>query len=253
MKKIIEIGLLVFAVLLLSFVAFYTLNEEREIAGDVSRIKDVFSQLNEEKEKSSEEADFFEVGNLIKNVPGLEEDVLYLNYEKPGAPALKMKLEFNSESKCFLPEETNCSALFADESFVGERVRVEGVEKEKAVSVRRLQVVESEEGPTNKEDRLQEKAETWIKENAPTYIFDGRNLEFVEKRGLDLIGCENCYEFEFTFESTNAGYGDREGKILAQVITPHTIVVLVEDGEVTNAVTDQVFDEIKGESLEPQL
>ncbi len=250
MKKVIEIGLLIFAVLLLSSVAFYALNEEKEIGKDFSRIKDIFSELGEEK--TSEEADFFETGNLIKNVPGLEEDVLYLNYEKPGAPALKAKLTFDLNSKCFLPEETNCSVLFEDEGFIGERVRVEGVEKEETVNVHRLGVLESEEVPTNEENGLREEAETWIKENAPTYVFDGRDLEFVEKRGLDLVGCENCYELEFTFESNHAGYGNREGEVLAQVITPHTIVVLIEDGEITKAVTDQVFDEIEGESLEPQ-
>ncbi len=36
----------------------------------------------------------------------------------------------------------------------------------------------------------------------------------------------------------------------AQVITSHQITVWVEDGEVTKAVTDGEFDEIKGELIE---
>jgi len=93
-------------------------------------------------------------------------------------------------------------------------------------------------------------AEGWIKENSPTYKFDGMNLRFIESRGLDLVDCENCYEVEFEFNSRHAGYGDRTGENLAQVITPHTIVVLVDGTEVKRAVADQGYDEINQTFLE---
>lgn len=97
---------------------------------------------------------------------------------------------------------------------------------------------------------VEEVAEEWVENNSPTYLYDGEDLSFVEKRGLDLYGCEDCYEVEFTFNSRHAGYGDREGEALAQVITPHNIVVLVEGDEVTKVVTDQVYDEMEGVFLE---
>lgn len=93
-------------------------------------------------------------------------------------------------------------------------------------------------------------AKDWIKNNSPTYKFDGTNLELVEVRGLDLVGCESCYEVEFYFESRQAGYGDRGGEMLAQVITPHTIVVLVDDGEVNSVVADDKYDEMKESFIE---
>jgi len=104
--------------------------------------------------------------------------------------------------------------------------------------------------PGDEEDQLVKSARSWIGENSLTYTFDGEDLTFVEKRGLDLVGCENCYEVEFSFESRHAGYGDRTGKMVAQVITPHSIVVLIEDGEVTRVTTDGKFNEMTGEFLE---
>jgi hypothetical protein len=76
------------------------------------------------------------------------------------------------------------------------------------------------------------------------------NLIFVETRALDLVDCEDCYEVEFTFESRQAGYGDRTEGASAQVITPHTIVVFIEDGAVTRVITDGVYNEMTGEMMD---
>lgn len=80
-------------------------------------------------------------------------------------------------------------------------------------------------------------------ENAPTYQFDGSDLKFESSEALT---CPNCWEFTFSFSSRYAGYGDRTGQILAQVITPHQIRVNVDDEEVVVVVTDRTFDELKG-------
>lgn len=50
-------------------------------------------------------------------------------------------------------------------------------------------------------------------------------------------------------ECVNAGYDDREGEMVAQVLTDHTIVVTVKDGEITKVVTDGVFDEMSGKKI----
>lgn len=78
-------------------------------------------------------------------------------------------------------------------------------------------------------------------EKAPTYKFDGFNLKF---ESSETLSCPNCWEFTFSFSSRHAGYGDRTGQILAQVITPHQIRVNVEDEEVVAVVTDRTFDEL---------
>lgn len=79
-------------------------------------------------------------------------------------------------------------------------------------------------------------------ENAPTYKFDGFDLKF---ESSETLPCPNCWEFTFSFSSRHAGYGDRTGQILAQVITPHQIRVNVEDEEVVVVVTDRTFDELR--------
>ena len=82
--------------------------------------------------------------------------------------------------------------------------------------------------------------------NAPTYKFDGFDLQFV---GSEALRCPSCWEFTFSFKSRAAGYGDRTGQMLAQVVTPHTIRVTVDNGKVTSLVTDQTFDELNQKFL----
>jgi len=95
-------------------------------------------------------------------------------------------------------------------------------------------------------DKWRPMVEDWIQNSSPTYVFDGMNLTFIEGT-VNLDNCIDCFQFKYSFESRQAGYGDRTGQILAQVITPHIIVVTIESGKITSAITDGVFDELKGE------
>lgn len=100
-------------------------------------------------------------------------------------------------------------------------------------------------------------AESWTRSSSPTFAFDGTGLELhaVERSAREGEG-PAVYEMVFVFESRHAGYGDREGEMLAQVITPHELEIRIEREpdsgrwEVVRAVTDGVFDELTGEFLE---
>ncbi len=83
-------------------------------------------------------------------------------------------------------------------------------------------------------------AEEWIM-NAPTYSYDGSNLT-MEKHEI-LEAYPEQHRLNYSFISRHAGYGNRSGEMVAQVITPHNIVVTVAGGEVTAAVIDGVWDE----------
>jgi len=85
-------------------------------------------------------------------------------------------------------------------------------------------------------------AEEFVK-NSPTFIFDGieDTLELVETLYPDI---EYSWGFVFRFESRQAGYGDRDGQVLAQVITPHEVSVSVEHLEVISALMDNKWDMI---------
>ncbi len=82
----------------------------------------------------------------------------------------------------------------------------------------------------------------WVENRSPTYTFDGTHLELVSSE--QLPDCASCFEYTFEFDSLGAGYGDREDKVVAQVITPHTMVVEVWNGDLYTALTDGVFDEL---------
>jgi spore germination protein GerM len=95
-----------------------------------------------------------------------------------------------------------------------------------------------------------EKAEQWVKEEATTFLErGGSELEFQDATEVS----DGVYEVTFNFESTFAGYGEvSDDEMSAQVITPHTIVVTVEDGDVVSAITDDTYDEMEGTLIEEE-
>ncbi len=109
------------------------------------------------------------------------------------------------------------------------------------------------------EEEARQLAEEFVR-NSPTFVFDGieETLELVETAGvatgtvspeIDEVSPVEGWAFTFSFESRHAGYGDRTGQMLAQVITPHLAVVTVQVGEVTSAVMDGRWDMVKQEMI----
>ena len=83
-------------------------------------------------------------------------------------------------------------------------------------------------------------AEEYLK-SSPTFAFDGME-DTVELVGNWTMRCPYCWAFEFEFQCSHAGYGDRTGQVVAQVITAHTAWIAVHRGEVVQAVMDEVWD-----------
>jgi hypothetical protein len=110
------------------------------------------------------------------------------------------------------------------------------------------------------EEGSRELAEEFVR-NSPTFRFDGNQVTleltntaaFTKKEiaAGSPVGDEiRGWEFTFYFESAHAGFGDRTGQMLAQVITPHEAAITVEQGEVINAVMDGKWDMIKQEFID---
>jgi len=95
------------------------------------------------------------------------------------------------------------------------------------------------------QENFQEIAERWVEEESPTYLYDGSDLEYVGAVERE----PSIFEHTFTFTSSQAGYGNRSEEVAAQVITPHEIIVTVDDGEVVSAVTDGIYNEMTGEMI----
>lgn len=95
------------------------------------------------------------------------------------------------------------------------------------------------------EEESREIAENFVR-NSSTYKFDGSDLEYLE---TITLRCPFCWEFIFEFKSDYPGYGDRTGKILAQVVTEHRIEVVVEKGNVVKAIIDEKWDELNNKFI----
>ncbi len=79
---------------------------------------------------------------------------------------------------------------------------------------------------------------------SPTFAYDG-----IPDSGniLDVVAMESFpvqYVVTIAFDCSHAGYGDRTGQILAQVITSHEIRVKIVEGWVVSAVIDGMWDEL---------
>ncbi|MDD5093552.1 MAG: serpin family protein [Dehalococcoidia bacterium] len=90
-------------------------------------------------------------------------------------------------------------------------------------------------------------AEQFVK-NSPTFAFDGI-LEALKLTDTLTLRCPSCWTFVFEFDSRHAGYGNRTGQILAQVITLHTATITVVQGEVTQANLDEKWDMIEQKEI----
>jgi len=91
-------------------------------------------------------------------------------------------------------------------------------------------------------------ADNYVK-NSQTFSYDG--MEDTLKLVNTLTArCPFCWVFNFEFTSRAAGYGNREGMMLAQVLTDHSAVISIEQGEVTSAVMDEKWDIVRQEELD---
>jgi len=80
--------------------------------------------------------------------------------------------------------------------------------------------------------------------NGPTFSFDGLpgSIEVIEVIAAESYPVQ--YFITITFECSHAGYGDREGQMLAQVITAHEIRIALSDGVIGSAIVDNQWDEL---------
>jgi len=82
--------------------------------------------------------------------------------------------------------------------------------------------------------------------SSPTFSFDGIS-DTLRLTGSEAAG-PNRWRFHFTFQCRHAGYGNRSGMVMAEVITAHQAEVVVEEGKVVYAVLDGRWDMLKQES-----
>ena len=89
--------------------------------------------------------------------------------------------------------------------------------------------------PADSQEGGQRVAVEFVKQEA-TYRFDGIP-ETLKVTSTTSIG--NGWKYTIEFDSRHAGYGNRTGQVLAEVITHHTAEVTVQAGKVTKAIMDR--------------
>jgi len=88
--------------------------------------------------------------------------------------------------------------------------------------------------------------------NGATYRFDGIEDSIVVVDSYSLESFPVQYVVVISFDTAHAGWGDREGTFIAQVITNHVIEITIVEGEVVSAVIDDVWDELNQEQVIPE-
>lgn len=78
---------------------------------------------------------------------------------------------------------------------------------------------------------------------SPTFAFDGD----INSLKTEYVGSTKSippqHIFKATFESGHGFFGNRVGQNLTPEITPHTMIILVSEGNVISAITDETWDE----------
>ena len=85
--------------------------------------------------------------------------------------------------------------------------------------------------------------------SSPTFVFDGIE-DTLRLTDTITLRCPHCWQFIFEFDSGHAGYGDRTGQALAQVITHHIAQITIVMGEVKSAVMDDMWDMLNQENID---
>lgn len=96
-------------------------------------------------------------------------------------------------------------------------------------------------------EEAEEIAETWI-ETSPTYSYDGFDLKLEDHKVLEIFPEQHF--LNYTFTSRHGGYGNRTDQVVTEALTPHSIEIVVSEGEVRSAVIDGEWDEIAQRPLE---
>ena len=88
--------------------------------------------------------------------------------------------------------------------------------------------------------------------NGATYSFDGieDSIAILDYYMLESYPVQHVVVI--SFDTAHAGWGDREGTFIAQVITNHVIEITIVEGEVVSAVIDDQWDELNQEQIIPE-
>ena len=77
--------------------------------------------------------------------------------------------------------------------------------------------------------------------NEPTFKFDGM-MDTLRVNVTGTYPDPGMYEVTGDFTCAHGGYGDRNGMMVTEALTPHDCRIIVQEGKVTSAVMDGTYD-----------
>ncbi|MCW3975391.1 MAG: hypothetical protein O2U61_00515 [Candidatus Bathyarchaeota archaeon] len=217
---------------------FIGLNEKLTIESDGSAMYK--SNLFGDGELDLTESEFKDLQSLLKDVSFFELDDSY-DAKMGTADYFTYRLTVHTTS-----DEKTVEWV---DSWAAEKTLPRGLEKTQIHIQSIIEEIHLKIGASREANkRAIEMAKNFIVQ-APTFKFDGilDTLNVTDSRILESFSVQ--YIITLTFNSRHAGYGNREGQILAQVITPHIAVVKVVNDNVVSAIMDNKWDELHQEFI----
>lgn len=88
--------------------------------------------------------------------------------------------------------------------------------------------------------------------NGPTFGFDGipESVAVLEEYSMESYPVQHIVVI--AFNTFHAGWGDREGTFIAQIVTPHVVRITIVEGEVVEALIDDTWDEVNQKQVIPE-
>jgi hypothetical protein len=100
--------------------------------------------------------------------------------------------------------------------------------------------------PGMSQEESRQAAEEFVKQEA-TFRYDGEPV-ILKVTGTTSIA--EGWNYTIEFDSSHAGYGNRTGQLLAEVVTHHAAEITVQNGAVKSAIMDAVWDMMKSRMID---
>ncbi len=97
--------------------------------------------------------------------------------------------------------------------------------------------------PQTSQMEAEELALEWLR-SAPTFSYDGINASMTIIDSVVAESYPEQYFISIGFDCAHAGYGNRTGMVLTQVITHHEAVVVMSSSQIRSAIIDDEWDEL---------
>jgi hypothetical protein len=85
--------------------------------------------------------------------------------------------------------------------------------------------------------------------NSPTFTFDGISGS-IKQVSADSPDNGQSWKLFYTFKTAHPGHGNREGQVLAEVISEHSVQLMLSNCKIVSAVCDNSWDLLSDRAIQ---